>query len=59
MTDATTIPEQSGLTIDGVPIPLAVEADGPAAIAAHLAGHAPAPVAEGSPDAPTHAEGAE
>lgn len=51
----------SGLTLDGVRIPLAIEAEGAAAIELYLAEHTgAAPAVPDSPaNPPTHAEGAE
>lgn len=50
--------EPSGLTIDGIRIPIRIEAEGPAATVAFLAGTAPV-VIETPANPPTHAEGSE
>ena len=52
----TTPETPSGFSVDGIPVPLAIEAEGGAAILAHLAGN-PAPATPANP--PHVDEGAE
>lgn len=57
----TTSDEPSGLTVDGIAIPISIESEGPDAIEAYLAalaGHI-SPVIATAPNPPTYSEGDE
>lgn len=58
----TDAPAPSGLTVNGIPVPLEIEAEGGAAIDSHVADAPPVPVPpviEVAPNPPTHSEGVE